>query len=230
MKVKVIIVIFLLLPNWCFSQASVNPNISPRKFTFIENKGHIIDQNNKPNPKILYLLNTPGMNVQLRRGGFSYDLYRISNVEQRISNIEVSCDRSHGWGYDSSTVSFHRIDFDLIGSNPACEIISSGPSADYLNYYTTGTPVEGVTTVRSYQTGTYKNTYPGIDLEFMTDDQHGVKYNFVMHPDGDLALVIIKISGVEPEVISIRTPYDENLVGKHRGNDPGKPYHPGEWI
>ena len=42
---------------------------------FIENKGQIIDQNHKPNPAVLYLLNTPGMNVQLRKGGFSYDLY-----------------------------------------------------------------------------------------------------------------------------------------------------------
>ena len=41
---------------------------------FIENKEQIIDQNNKLNPAVLYLLNTPGMNVQLRKGGFSYDL------------------------------------------------------------------------------------------------------------------------------------------------------------
>ena len=46
-----------------------------QKNGFIENKGQIIDQKNNPNPAVLYLLNTPGMNVQLRRGGFSYDLY-----------------------------------------------------------------------------------------------------------------------------------------------------------
>ncbi|MEI6436815.1 MAG: hypothetical protein WCP32_18470 [Bacteroidota bacterium] len=37
---------------------------------FIENKGQIIDQDNKPNPSVLYLLNTPGMNVQLSGGVF----------------------------------------------------------------------------------------------------------------------------------------------------------------
>jgi hypothetical protein len=36
---------------------------------FIENKGKIIDQKNNPNPAVLYLLNTPGMNVQLRKAG-----------------------------------------------------------------------------------------------------------------------------------------------------------------
>ena len=29
------------------------------------------------------------MNVQLRKGGFSYDLYRISNIDQRNSNDEL---------------------------------------------------------------------------------------------------------------------------------------------
>ena len=60
---------------------------------FIENKGQIIDQNNKLNPAVLYLLNTPGMNVQLRKGGFSYDLYSPTpgpcpKREGRVLNIE----------------------------------------------------------------------------------------------------------------------------------------------
>jgi hypothetical protein len=43
---------------------------------FIENKGQIIDQKNNPNPGVLYLLNNPGFNVQLRSSGWSYDLYQ----------------------------------------------------------------------------------------------------------------------------------------------------------
>jgi len=46
---------------------------------FIENKGQIIDHNNKPNLAVTYLLNTPGMNVQLRKSGFSYDVYSFSS-------------------------------------------------------------------------------------------------------------------------------------------------------
>lgn len=54
---------------------------SKANYGFIENKGQIINQNNKPNPAVLYLLNTPGMNVQLRRGGFSYDLYSVTESQ-----------------------------------------------------------------------------------------------------------------------------------------------------
>jgi len=52
---------------------------------FIENKGQIIDQDNQLNPEVLYLLNTPGFNVQLRKGGFSYDVYTPKSPEGDFS-------------------------------------------------------------------------------------------------------------------------------------------------
>ncbi|MEI6682816.1 MAG: FISUMP domain-containing protein [Bacteroidota bacterium] len=182
------------------SPASVNPAFAGKHRAFIENKGQIIDQNNKPNPAVLYLLNTPGLNVQLRRSGFSYDLYRISNIEHRIQNAEMPCDQSHNKGHDSSSVNFHRIDFDLVGANPACEILASATSSDYLNYYTTGTSVNGATKVRSYENVSYKNIYPGIDLEFQADSTSGVKYNFIVHPGGDLSAIRINIAGAEVDL------------------------------
>ena len=42
---------------------------------FIENKGQILNQKNKKNNAVKYLLNTNGLNVQLRQNGFSYDIY-----------------------------------------------------------------------------------------------------------------------------------------------------------
>jgi uncharacterized protein (TIGR02145 family) len=176
------------------------------KSGFIENKGQVIDQNNKPNPSVLYLLNTPGMNVQLRRSGFSYDLFTVTGsqghkvTESQDSSFEsrVTSHESRVTSHESRVTSFHRIDFDLLNPYPACEIITSGRSDDYANYYTTGTPAEGVTNVRSYQTVTYKNIYPEIDLEFMTDTKSGVKYNFVVHPGGKLSSIRMKIT--DPEI------------------------------
>ncbi len=192
--------ILLFLSLSLASLAFVKPSFTRKQRAFIENKGQIIDQNNKPNPAVLYLLNTPGLNVQLRRGGFSYDLYRKSNIAKRIPNVEISRDLSRDKDHDSSSVNFHRIDIDLIGSNPACEIIASGTSTDYLNYYTTGTSVNGVTKVISYENVSYKNIYPCIDLEFQPDSTSGVKYNFIVHPGGDLTAIRMKIAGPEIEL------------------------------
>jgi hypothetical protein len=89
-KFIVLQILFLPLSIYSQNESEINEEHSKQSFAFIENKGQVIDQNNNPNPTVLYLLNTPGFNVQLRRGGFSYDLYRISNIDQRISNFEFN--------------------------------------------------------------------------------------------------------------------------------------------
>jgi uncharacterized protein (TIGR02145 family) len=185
------------------------------KTGFIENKGQIIDQNNKPNPAVLYLLNTPGMNVQLRKGGFSYDLYEIrqeargngqekGSRHQAIGNYVESDDWSHDHArHDSiincqlSIINYHRIDIDLQNANPNPIVETSAPSSGYFNYYTMGTPVEGVISVRSYTTVIYKNIYPGIDLAFVENNDRHFEYNFILQPGADISSIKLKVYGPE---------------------------------
>ncbi len=177
------------------------------KTGFIENKGQVIDQHNKPNPAVLYLLNTPGMNVQLRSSGWSYDVYKVESSDtlpfafrhspfasEKMSNHTDSEQRK------ANSYRFHRIDFDLQNINPGYAIETGVPSSDYLNYYTTGTPVEGATFVRYFDVVTYKNIYPLVDLQFSADQKSGFKYTFVVHAGGDLDAIRIRISGAETEI------------------------------
>jgi len=179
---------------------------SKKTVSFIENKGQIIDQDNLPNPDVLFLLNNPGMNVQLRRGGFSYDLYSVTYPDMSAdSTSEFGCPASRseeeitpwrdGIRHPASEIRFHRIDLDLIGADPSCGITASGASSDFLNYYTTGTPAEGVTFVRHYQKVVYEGIYPGVDLEFVYDEATGFKYNFILHPGADLSAITLRIKG-----------------------------------
>jgi len=190
---------YFLITLFLCGPASVVASNNPENFIksdnsrkgFIENKGQIIDQDNKPNPAVLYLLHTPGLNVQLRKGGFSYDLYQLTSPPAPLL-------QESGVARHASRVTrcvFHRIDFDLLNSNPAPAVETSEPSSDYTNYYTTGTPVEGATSVRSYRTVTYKNIYPGIDLQFIADDEKLFEYNFIIQPGGDINSIKLNISG-----------------------------------
>jgi len=131
----------------------------------------------------------------------------ISNIDQRMSNVEPDhYGTTAPWRQSpenerrSNLIEYHRIDFDLIASNPNCKIITSEPSSDYLNYYTTGTPVDGVTFVRSFQAVTYKNIYPNVDLEFLIDEEVGFKYNFVIYPGGRVEDVQLQITDPEIEL------------------------------
>ncbi len=207
--------IFLLCPCAALCQTSpANKSFLKNSFnsSFIENKGQIVDQHNNPNPSVLYLLNTPGFNVQLRKGGFSYDVYRISNIDQRSLKSEFSASRvSRLASRDSkpasdiehrvSSIEYHRIDFDLLNANPDPVIETSDPSPDYFNYFTASTAAEGIKNVRQYARITYKEIYPGIDLEFFTNKENGYKYNFVIYPGANIHDIQLTIAG--PNYISL---------------------------
>ena len=204
-----IIILSLLLP---VIRATANNPVLPDKknrpgSAFVENKGQIIDQNNRPNPGVLYFLRTPGMNVQIRKGGFSYDIYTSekSEITSQKPSDSLSDPYSQTRPVAPSLLTFHRIDIDLVGANVAGGIIACDPAPSYLNYYTAGTPASGVTGVRSYQKVIFPEIYPGIDVEFMTDRVSGFKYNIVVRPGGDLSAVVLKVSGPETSVTATGT-------------------------
>ena len=186
--------VFVLLQNPGLSNAQdiqkevLKPHKTQRGF--IENKGQFIDQNNHPNPAVKYLLNMPGMNVQLKANSFSYDAYVVDPHKGSLTKNSVLTE-------DAFTFRFHRIDIEFSGANPSPEIIAEEASDEYLNYYTTGTAEEGALSVKHYGKVTYKNLYPGIDLVFQaqTAPTKPVEYSFIVHPGADLSLIRWKYNG-----------------------------------
>ncbi len=147
---------------------------------FVENKGQIHDQFNQANKKVKFSLALNGLNLHLTSHGFSYDTYTSTFLKEKPVSI-----------------TFHRIDVTLIGSNQNPEIITEGKSIDYLNFYTTGTIGDEATAVYSYQKVKYLEIYPGIDLEFVSQSngEKAVKYNFIVHPGADMGLIKLKYQG-----------------------------------
>jgi hypothetical protein len=167
---------------------------TPAKFNngligFIENKGQIHDQNNKPTPEVKYLLCTAGINVQLKTNSFSYDSY---SIEERKKEIDPLDKRKK----DTENIyHFHRVDVEFIGSNTTPEIISEGASLNSYNYYTVGLNDQGIR-ANSFSKITYKNLYPNIDLEFVTSVEK-VKYNFILHSGADISQIKWQYKGAE---------------------------------
>jgi len=115
---------FLLFLSLAFSSnaqqaESIIKANSNQQVGFIENKGQIIDLNNSPTPAVLYLLNTPGMNVQLKRCGFSYDVYSVGSQQSAVNSLDQSSSILHPPSSilqpPSSIFHYHRIDIDLEG-------------------------------------------------------------------------------------------------------------------
>lgn len=176
---------------------------------FKENKGQITDQNGKPNNAVKFLLNTNGLNVQLKQNGFSYDIYETKKIptKHRIEeNNSISSIAKNDKKVPDSNLeyTFHRIDIDFVNSNPNVELISEEKSTDYDNYYNILNKPEGVLMVHKFKQITYKNIYPNIDIVFSIpkDSLKPVEYNFMVHPSGKISDIQLKFNGAKTELVN----------------------------
>ncbi|WP_198034392.1 DUF7948 domain-containing protein [Dyadobacter tibetensis] len=140
---------------------------------FIENRGQIRDLNGRANNLVQYLLQAQGLNVQLRKTGFSYDTY----VQE-----------------GGSPLRFHRIDIELLGANPHAKIIAQEKMPGRDNFIRSDISYKSV---YQYKEVLYQNIYPGIDLEFLAHPNHDklVEYNFIIHPGADPSLIRLQYNG-----------------------------------
>ncbi|HTB07839.1 MAG TPA: SBBP repeat-containing protein [Bacteroidia bacterium] len=177
-----------------------------RNFGFIENKGQIVDQEYKTNTTVKYLLCSPGINIQLKQTGFSYDTYidekdssnpflnKLFKTQKLKSAIPVNYTRQ-----------YHRVDIKLLNCNPSAQIDASCKSESYSNYFTAGTPEDGISYVYKYKEVIYKNIYPHIDLEFLipskSDTSHknaaGFEYQFILHSGANVDDIKMEYKGAD---------------------------------
>jgi hypothetical protein len=177
---------------------------------FIENKGQIIDQNKIPNKDVLYLFNSNGMNIQLRRGGFSYDVYANEEKEDKDSlNLSRELKTLEDLKRINKTTTryFHRIDIDLAGANINHGVVAEERSEAYFNYYNIEKPVLNV---HKYNRVTYTDIYPGIDLVFTAGNGKPFEYTFVVKSGASIADIRLHVSGanslkVNDDVVSYAT-------------------------
>lgn len=183
--------------------------IKNQSIGFKENKGQITDQNGKLNTTVKYLLNSNGLNVQLKKNGFSYDIYEVKKTpivrprnERNIPAVPERNAKEELPDYNLE-YTFHRVDIDFANSNSKVELIANQKSTDFDNYYNVPNKPEGITGVYQYKQITYKNIYPNIDVVFSipNDPQKVVEYNFIIHPKGKISDIQLKFNGAETDLV-----------------------------
>jgi hypothetical protein len=197
MKNHLLLVFFVLVVALNANANNINKPVSSQ-YGFIENKGQIIDQNNNPNPSVLYLYNGNGLRVQLRKEGFSYEV--INTIKTPKTIIDKAPHGKFASQADSFDITYqtHRVDINFKDGNKNATLKPYQPASDFINYYTTGTSEAGVTNVHHYQKIVYENVYPNIDIEFVLNDATNkgkFKYNFIVKPNGNLADIKLAFLG-----------------------------------
>ncbi|WP_261512461.1 DUF7948 domain-containing protein [Chryseobacterium paludis] len=189
---KILFLFSVLCCTFLFSQTKPT-NDTP--YYFYENKGQIIDQNGKENADVKYLFISNGLNVQLKKNGFSYDVYQVEKLKEAPSKEKKQ--NLSDEKLDKLKYKYHRIDIDLIGSNSNVELISDEQSPDYENFYNIPNRPNGVLKVYRFKKITYKNIYNNIDLVFFKpkDTLKPIEYNFIVRPGGKISDIKMKFNG-----------------------------------
>lgn len=171
--------LFLFLPL-----ASVAFDASPTRTGYVENTGWIIDQHGAPRHDILFTLSRPGMNLHVRRDGFSFDLHQVDDRKaaepsrKSIHADPLGTER----GMERTGHLFHRIDVAWNNDNPVA-IRTELPAHDRLSFHRTHGTYTGV---RHFGRVILTDIAPGIDLVFGTTPDGGPKYDVVVRPGCDL--------------------------------------------
>ena len=193
----------------CLISFLMNGQKQTQSIGFIENKGQIIDQKGRKNLKVKYLLNSNGLNVQLRQNGFSYDIYEIKKhpltkrqKERLYPSNFIKEDTLKNPNYTLEYI-YHRIDIDFKNSNTSVQLIADEKSSDYDNYYNIPNEPNGILDVHKFQKVTYENIYENIDVVFFIpeDKTKPVEYNFIVKPNGNIDDIQLEFKGAKTELV-----------------------------
>lgn len=125
---------------------------------FTENRGQVINQNHNPNDAVKFIwAAAPGVNIQLRNTGISFDTY-----QQQAGGTEIA---------------FHRLDMNFAGANPNPKINPGKMLPGHTNYRS---PEHSIKGLKSYASVTYYNVYDGIDFQVNVTEKGLLKYDFIV--------------------------------------------------
>lgn len=148
---------------------------------FTENKGQLADQDGRPNQSVRYLLSMPGLKVQLREGSFSYDTYTLEKTGSKDKEV-------------AGAYKYHRVDITLEGADPSARLVAEHPREEVANVINQRGEFYDI---RSFSKVTYREIYPGIDLEFVARQgaDKPVEYNFIVRPGADPSQIRLRYKG-----------------------------------
>jgi hypothetical protein len=150
--------------------------------SFEKNLGQV---QGKDKELVNYFFKSGNLTVFLTKKGLTYQFDQWENTNQES-------DKKLNYKHES-----YRMDMELCEANYSAQIIEEEQVSSYTNYYNFN-----ILNVNSYKKITYKNIYPNIDwvIYFSTPDskkEEFLKYDFVVHPEGDPNQIKLKIKWAE---------------------------------
>ncbi|MBI2268805.1 MAG: hypothetical protein HYU69_00445 [Bacteroidetes bacterium] len=155
---------------------------------FIENSGQFFENGLEKGVEIKYGINSNGIEAYFTSKGLTYKLYEKESSEsiEKISTeniLDQNEEAAERGKMKERRGKVYGLDMNWLNANPDVKIVAEDISADYFTYGFK----ENNKTVKAfgYKKLTYKDLYPGIDVEYVFHKTTGIKYSFILHPGAD---------------------------------------------
>lgn len=189
----------VLLPARGGSTHQSQPDRMSETPAFTRNAGQVRDTEGKARPDILHMLWHKDVGIYTRATGLSYVFRRIDTPAEELqrrrtlkSDGTIRMDKPEDFRVEET---LYRVDMELVDANPDPVLLEDGRARGVDHYYMPHC-AEGILGVASYSVLTYRDVYDNIDLKIYTTAQ-GLKYDFLVHPGGDVASIRMRYAGAE---------------------------------
>lgn len=223
LKISVIALLTIqLTPNSLRAQKTVtdlaatngNPKIDLMdQKSFVENWGQF-DERVPGATYIKYGFEGDGQQVFLSRNKIYFNLYRAKLREKTPEEkARRKARKKAGFCSPEAYTAFEKagkkfdyttdlLETEWVNANPDPDMVGSEmDQATHTYEWGSMYDLHSRSGIHSYQKITYKDLYPGIDVEYTLHPQSGIKYSLIVHPGADISQVKLHYSK-EPELLS----------------------------
>lgn len=192
---------FLLLSVLSVAAYGFNGNFPETNWegtkSFVENKGQFYVRHPFGNGnRVLYGYDGSFTRIFFKKDGVTF------NFTRKTHSAEKEAER-HGEHFKdadefareekkehAAILELDEVSYYWEGANPNAEVVVDGKVSSYYSYSFFAAGMEkNENYISGYSKITYKNLYPGIDVEYTFHPVDGIKYAIIVHPGGDLSQV-----------------------------------------
>lgn len=179
---------------------------------FIENKGQW-------DPSVKYMSHAGDGSFFIQKNGYTITQFHpddVKRVTKSQHDPDVSIKKS---GTNNDKVRSHSYNVEFLNASDPV-VIPEKPLETVNNYFIGNDKSKWAEGCKIYQAITYKNIYPNIDLRYYLDGGNNLKYDFIVHPGGDVNSIAMKYSGAKSVDVVKKELVVTTSLGKSRELQP----------
>ena len=192
-KISSLKIVQLILPLLFISLSILFPVCSYAQLEFIENKGQwdkAVDFKSEIATGSFYL----------QKSGFTVLMHHPDDLQRLTYELHGYPDSlsiaSNPLNNQLKSIRSHAYRVSLMGASTDVQAIPEKALSSYNNYFIGDDKTRWQGNCKLYLAVSYKNIYPNIDIRYYTD-QGTLKYDFIVHPGGDVNDIAMKFDGVD---------------------------------